>query len=73
MREKYMIMEEEHGRFINFILIGRMGIVKEVKFTNNIHYALEFENEEEAQATIEFIGAVINWELEEQLKIIKKK
>lgn len=32
-------------------------------------YALQFENQEEAQATIDFITNVIDWELGEQLYI----
>ena len=35
--------------------------------------AIHFENYEEAQATITFIGEVLDWELEKQLEIIKVK
>ena len=39
------------------------------EWTTAIRYALHFENREEAQATIDFIFNVIDWELGEQLEI----
>ena len=66
-----IIKNEETGKYISFILIGRMGIAKEIKYTKDKQLALIFENTEEAEATIRFIGEVIDWELEEQLQIVK--
>lgn len=69
MQKFYVIKNKENGKLINFILLGRGGVVREIKYTNDHRFALNFENREEPQATITFIGAVMDWELEEQLEI----
>lgn len=44
-----------------------------INWANHTSYALQFENQEEAQATIDFITNVIDWDLGDQLIIVKTK
>ena len=67
----YQIRNEETGEFLAALYLGCRNAVQPLIWKNNPNYAIEFESKEEAQATIQFIGAVIDWELEEQLLIIE--
>ena len=63
--------EKIEGReYLSSIYIGRAPEIHPFRWSFLPKHAIQFENEEEAQATIIFIGAVIDWELEEQLEII---
>lgn len=68
---KCLIKNEETGEYLTALYIGCQKAVPPLIWKNDPNYAIPFENTEEAQATITFIGAVINWELEEQLQIIE--
>ena len=71
MKKYYIIRSEETEEYIMSIYVGRTTVVKPIAWTNYIKNAIHFENADEAKATIAFIGAVMDWELEEQLQIIE--
>ena len=71
MKKYYLIKNEETGYYLSAINIGCTAAIKPIMWVSYKARACHFENEEEAQATITFIGAVLDWELEEQLQIIE--
>lgn len=71
MRRYKFIKHAEAGIYLSGIHIGRTGKLRPLTWTRYKEYAIHFENEAEAEATIEFIGSVIDWELEEQLEIVE--
>ena len=69
----YVIKREEPtegGEYLASIYVGRTSQINPLSWRLQPKHAINFENKEEAQATITFIGAVLDWELEEQLIII---
>lgn len=66
-----IIKNEETGKYLMSIYVGRTSVVKPIVWTYYISNAIHFENEKEAKATIRFIGEVMDWELEEQLQIVE--
>ncbi len=56
-------------QYLSSIYIGRTDKVKPFAWTYYPKNAIHFENEKEAKATITFIGAVMDWELEQELEI----
>ena len=66
---RYVIANTETHKFLAAIQIGRTPAIHPLHWTDFSQNAIHFENSEEAQATITFIGAVLDWELEEQLEI----
>lgn len=68
---KCLIKNEETGEYLTAIYLGCKKAVPPLLWKKGPSYAIPFENEEEAKATITFIGAVINWELEEQLEVVE--
>ena len=67
--KKYVIKNEESEMYVIGLFVSGTPQLHPVRWTPLIEHALSFENEEEAEATITFIGAVIDWELEELLVI----
>ena len=61
----------EQGEYLASINIGYTKEIKPIVWRFLPTRAIHFENKEEAQATITFIGAVLDWELEEQLEIVE--
>lgn len=70
MKHNIVIRHTETGEHLAAIYIGCSRTVPPLLWRKNRYEAIHFENEEEAKATIKFIGDVIDWEMEEQLEII---
>ncbi len=72
MKIRKVIQNTETGLYLSeIVIIGRNRALRPFAWCAYPKNAIQFENEEEAQATIVFIGAVIDWELEEQLQIVE--
>lgn len=71
---KYVIRNEDTGDLISGVGIGTCNIDSRtpVEWTKSKAYALHFELEE-AEATINFINDVIDWELAQQLIVEQLK
>ena len=70
--QKYLIMREDKpGRMLQGLGIGcnANNYTEQTEWTTTEFYAYKAENEETAQAVIDFIRDVIDWELAEQLYI----
>lgn len=70
--QKYLIKREDKpGRMLQGLGIGcnANNYTEQTEWTNTEFYAYKAENEETAQAVIDFIRDVIDWELAEQLYI----
>ena len=66
-----MIRNCDSGRYLGQINIGSRAVRDPLLFVfSPCHGALVFENEKEAQATIDFISAVVDWETAECLEIV---
>ena len=65
-----IIRHSETGYYLLSVYIGRNSIIAPYLFVSKSQDALVFENEETAQATIDFISNVIDFELAECLEII---
>ena len=70
-KKKYVIQCEETNTYLSTMYIGRHGHVLPFSWAYTTKQAIHFSTKEEAEATITFIGAVMDWELEEQLQIIE--
>lgn len=67
--EYYVIKRaDQKGRMLRGLGIGSRNALRPDQWTSCISHAISFEKEE-AEATIEFITNVIDWELGEQLYI----
>lgn len=67
--EKYVIKREDKpGQMLTGVGIGNRRITDTTSWSGLTRHAIQFEREE-AEATIDFITDVINWELGEQLYI----
>lgn len=68
---KYVIINEEDGMMLASIGIKRINgyMVQDHAWTRSIPEALHFEVAEEAEAVINFINDVVNWELAQQLVV----
>lgn len=73
MKEKkmYVIQNEDDKRYLSTIYVGKHSKVSPFSWAYTTKQAMHFENKEEAEATITFIGAVMDWELEKKLLIIE--
>lgn len=64
---KYVIKREDRpGQMLTGVGIGNRRIIETTSWSGLARHAIQFEKEE-AEATIEFITNVIDWELGEQL------
>ncbi len=70
--KRFVIQNVETDMFVKHLYIARDEFCRFVRWSPLIEEAVLFENEEEAEATITFIGAVIDWELEELLTVISE-
>ena len=68
-KKYYLIKNEATDAYLAAIQIGRTSAIHPLTWTQIPKKALHFNNTEEAQATIEFIATVLDWELEEQIEI----
>lgn len=75
MKEKkwFAIKNEEDEKYLSTIYVGRHGHVLPFSWAYTTKQAIHFENQKEAEATINFISDVMDWELAEQLTIIEIK
>ena len=64
-----VIKNAESEKYLSSIYVGRNAIVSPFAWTYYKVHAILFENEEIANATIDFIRDVMDWELSEQLEI----
>ena len=66
---KFVIRNEENGLFLkNLMLCNTSWIIgPRLDWTDKIPYAIFFDNQEEAKATLDFIRDVLDFELSEQL------
>ena len=72
-KKYFLIKNEATDAYLAAIQIGRTSAIHPLTWTQVPKIALHFDNIEEAQATIKFIGAVLDWELEEQMEIYEIK
>ena len=71
--ERYVIKREDRpGQMLKGLGIGSRNQIRPDEWTKVTRFAIQFEKEE-AEATIEFISNVIDWELGEQLYIEEVK
>ena len=71
MKQKKVIQNTETGLYLRAInLMGGNSGLRPLAWSSFTRHAIQLENDEEAHATITFIGSVIDWELEEHLKIV---
>ncbi len=68
----YAIQNEFDEMYLAEVRLNQhKGIREELRdWTGDEQFALRFENEEEAQAVIDFIGNVMDWELAEDLEVV---
>ena len=66
-----VIKNEESGRYLAAINFGCHHVEPLLWVPKGSYRIIRFENEEEAEATIAFIGDVMDWELAECLVIEK--
>lgn len=71
MSRNIVIKNTETEQYLNAINVGCTPAIKPIVWTWYPKRAIHFENREEAEATITFIGAVMDWELESQLEIVE--
>ena len=64
-----VIKDTNTGKYLASIYIGRTDKISPFAWTYYKKHATHFENEEEAEATINFIRDVMDWELSESLEI----
>lgn len=65
-----VIRQCDSGMYLLAVYLGRSRTVAPLLFISKCSEALYFENEEEAQATIDFISNVIDFETAECLEIV---
>lgn len=65
--KKYKVLRKIDGPYLAAISIGRTPIIHPLIWTVEKRMAIHFENQEQAQATIDFLAAVLDWELEFEL------
>ena len=65
-----VIRQCDSGMYLLAVYLGRSRTVAPLLFISKPSEALTFENEEEAQATIDFISNVIDFETAECLEIV---
>lgn len=65
-----VIRQSDSGMYLLAVYLGRSRTVAPLLFISKSSEALTFENEEEAQATIDFISNVIDFETAECLEIV---
>lgn len=71
MKIRKVIQNTETGLYLSeIVIIGRNRALRPLVWCSNQENAIQFDNEEEAEAAIAFIGDVLDWELQEQLKIV---
>lgn len=70
--KSFLIKNVENDMYVIGLFVSGAPQLHSVRWTPLIDHALVFENEEEAEATITFIGAVIDWELEELLTVVSE-
>lgn len=70
MAGNVMIRNCNDGYYLLAVYLGRSRSVSPLLFVSKSSECLTFDNEEEAQATIDFISNVIDFETAEQLEII---
>ena len=70
--KKFVIQNVESDLFLQDLFISNEEPFRFVSWTPLLEEAASFENEEEAEAVIGFVGAVINWELEELLIVVSE-
>lgn len=68
---KYIITNERNNNMLHEIRLGHWAGIRidEVVFTDKEMQAIKFDTENEANATITFIGDVIDYDLEQDLII----
>ena len=64
-----VIKNAESEKYLSSIYVGRTEKVSPFAWTYYKKHAIHFENEEIANATIDFIRDVMDWELSEELEI----
>ena len=67
--KNYKVLRKIDGPYLAAISIGRTPVIHPLIWTVEKRMAIHFENQEEAQATIDFLAAVLDWELEYELVI----
>ena len=72
MKKYIIIREDKPGFMLQGLGIGcnANNYTKQVEWTREEFYAYKAENEETAQAVIDFISNVIDYELAEQLRAV---
>ena len=71
MKGRKIIQNTDTGLYLSeIVIIGRNRKLRPFAWCAYTKNAIQFDNEEEAKAAVAFIGDVLDWELQEQLKII---
>ena len=71
MKIRKVIQNTETGLYLSeIVIIGRNRSLRPFAWCAYTKSAIQFDNEEEAEAAVAFIGDVLDWELQEQLKIV---
>ena len=72
--KQYVVRDLESGKYLARVELQPSCMVPSsfcpMSFSPLPVYALSFENEEEAQAVINFISDVLDWELAEGLEVV---
>lgn len=70
MKIRKVIQNTETGLYLSeIVIVGRNRKLRPLVWCAYTENAIRFDNEEEAEAAIAFIGGVVDWELEEHLQI----
>lgn len=71
MAQSYIIKNSANDDYLVSINLGAGKNISPMYWRGLPRLAIHFENQDLAQATITFIGDVLDWELAEQLEIIE--
>lgn len=67
----FVIVNREDETFLSRISVGASPWISPIGWTNSLKCCLHFTTQEEAQKTIEFMVDVLDWELEDNLDIVR--